>query len=562
MLKRLYIENIAIIEKVEIEFMPGLCVLSGETGAGKSIIIDSINALTGSRVNRDIIRTGSNSATVSAFFEGIPERVSKIASSMGVDISDGELVMRREMYISGHNSCHINGQPATLNMLRQLGSLLINIHGQHDGLHLLNEELHIDYLDEYCNNKKQLDDYIAGYEKLLSLNKRIKALSLSENEKTKRLTLIEELITQLEEAHIMPDEWNDLTLRRTRLYSEEKLARVLCDSLSFLEGNDDISGAYSNIASAKALMEKSKALSLDGELTQKLSEALDNVYQVTAHISDILSRLEYTPELLDMTEARLQKLENIAHQCKCEPDELDKMLNSLYDEQSSLVTADESLDSLKIEYSHEREALSDLSDKLHLSRENGAERLSAQMENDLSFLNMPNARFSVEITPLSKFSKKGTDMVRFLLSANRGEELKPLSKVASGGELSRIMLSFKNVLSDSDGGATAIFDEVDTGVSGKAASRVAHMLYSISRERQVLCVTHLPQIASAADYQYRISKSVIDNRTSTSVELLDENGRIDDLCRLIGGECITDSTRKSAAQMLKQTKLFLTEDKK
>ena len=562
MLKRLYIENIAIIEKIEIEFMPGLCVLSGETGAGKSIIIDSINALTGSRVNRDIIRTGANSATVSAVFEGISERVSELALSMGVDLSDGEIVMRREMYVSGHNSCHINGQPATLNMLRQLGSLLINIHGQHDGLHLLNEELHIDYLDEYCNNKKLLDDYIAGYEKLLSLNKRIKALSLSESEKTKRLTLIEELITQLEEAHIVPDEWNDLTLRRSRLYSEEKLARVLCDTLSFLEGNDDVSGAYSNIASAKALMEKSKSISLDEKLTEKLSEALENVSQVTAQISDNLSRLEYTPGLLDMTEARLQKLENLANQCKCGPDELDKMLNSLYDEQSSLSTADESLDSLKIEYSREREALSDLSNKLHISRENGAERLSAQMESDLSFLNMPNARFAVEITPLSKFGKKGMDMVRFLLSANRGEDLKPLSKVASGGELSRIMLSFKNVLSDSDGGATAIFDEVDTGVSGKAASRVAHMLYSISRERQVLCVTHLPQIASAADYQYRISKSVIDNRTSTSVELLDENGRIDDLCRLIGGECITDSTRKSAAQMLEKTKFILTEDRK
>ncbi len=558
MLKRLYIENIAIIEKVEIEFMPGLCVLSGETGAGKSIIIDSINALTGSRVSRDIIRTGANSATVSAVFEGIPERVSEIATSMGVNVSDGEIVMRREMYVSGHNSCHINGQPATLNMLRQLGSLLINIHGQHDGMHLLNEELHIDYLDEYCNNKKQLDDYVAGYEKLLSLNRRIKALSLSESEKTKRLALIEGLIAQLEDAQILPDEWNDLTLKRTNLYSEEKLARVLYDSLSYLEGNDDMSGAYSNIANSRTLLQKSKVTLLDDELAKKLTEALDNVSLVTTQISDMLSRLEYTPELLDATEARLQKLENIAHQCKCEPDELDKILNSLYDEQSSLVTADESLDSLKIEYSQERDVLSKLADELRISRENGAERLSVQMEKDLSFLNMPNARFSVEITSLSKFGKKGIDTVRFLLSANRGEDLKPLSKVASGGELSRIMLSFKNVLSDSDGGATAIFDEVDTGVSGKAASRVAQMLYSISRDRQVLCVTHLPQIASAADYQYRISKSVIDNRTSTSVELLDESGRIDDLCRLIGGENITQATRESAAEMLYQTKNKIT----
>lgn len=551
MLKRLYIENIAIIEKVEIEFMPGLCVLSGETGAGKSIIIDSINALTGARISRDIIRTGENSALVSAVFEQLPDEVNNIAKSIGVDIEDDTLVLKREMYISGHNSCHINGQPATLQMLRHLGSILINIHGQHDGLHLLNEELHIEYLDQFCKNGEFLEEYYTAYDKLLSLNRRIKALSLSENEKVKRLDNINAQIKQLEEAEITEGEWEELTEKRTKLYAEEKLARTLYDALSNIEDSDEVYGAYSRLAFARDAMLKSKVSVCEDDLAKKISTAMSFISDTTAKISDMLSRLEYTPELLDATESRMQKLENIAVLCKCEPNELDKILNSLYDEQSSLISSDQNIDALKVQYSLERKVLSSLAERLHNSRKNGAEQLSVQMEKDLSFLSMPNARFAVEIVPVSKFGKKGTDTVRFLLSANKGEDLKPLSKVASGGELSRIMLSFKNVLSNSDYGATAIFDEVDTGVSGKAASRVAQMLYAIAKNRQVLCVTHLPQIACAADYQYRISKSVVENRTVTSVELLDEQGRIEDLCRLIGGENISIATKESAAQMLK-----------
>ena len=554
MLKRLYIENIAIIEKIEVDFMPGLCVLSGETGAGKSIIIDSISALCGGRASRDIIRTGSNSAVVSAIFEDLNDKVVNYIKNLGIDVFDGTLLIRREMFLSGHNSCHINGQPATLQMLKLVGNMLINIHGQHDGLNLLNDDLHIDYLDSFCNLESLLAEYSGKYDSLLQLNRKIKALSLSESEKNKRLKEIEKQIDMLETANISENEWDILTDRRSRLYSEEKTAGLLYNCLKNLEGSEETQGAYSQIASASDSLKKTKVRDCEDVLYNKLSDAIICIEEVTAKISDMLSRLEYSPELLDETESRLQELDKLSVYCNCEPNELDKWLKSLYDEQSSLLSVNDNIDNLKIQYSSERSILNSIACKLHEQRCIGAEELSKRIESDLAFLNMPNAKFNIEIESISKFGKKGTDCVRFMLSANRGEDLKPLSKVASGGELSRIMLCFKNVLNDSDGCSTAIFDEIDTGVSGKAASRVAQMLYSIGRNRQVLCVTHLPQIASIANYQYRISKSTVENRTVTSVELLDYEGRIEDLCRLIGGENINQLTRESAAEMLQEFK--------
>ena len=553
MLKRLYIENVAIIEKVEIEFMDGFCVLSGETGAGKSIIIDSINALCGGRVSRELIRTGANSAVVSAVFENIPDSVSSAAAEMGVDTSDG-LVFRREMYLSGHNACHINGQPASQSMLRQLGTQLINIHGQHDGLYLLDENMHIDYLDEYAKLQPMLDSYLCKYETLLAQNRRIKALSLSESEKQKRLAVIEKQIAELEAFQPKENEYTELTELRGRLYAEQKLAENLSQTLLVLEGTDDSMGAYSGVNSALGYLSHVKTAECS-ELAKQLSGVSDELNDALNKLNSMLARLEYSPELLDSTESRLDKLEKLAAKCSCEPDMLDKTLQLLYDEQGSLVMLDDNIDSLKAEYVEQRAKVTDLAQKLHDKREKAAGELSENIEKSLAFLSMPNARFCIEIDPISeqktKFGKKGTDTVRFLLSANRGEDPKPLSKVASGGELSRIMLSFKNVLGATDN-ATAIFDEIDTGVSGKAASRVAHMLRSIANSRQVLCVTHLPQIACAAAHQYRISKSTVGARTQTSVEKLDRAGRIEDLCRLIGGEHITDATIAGAEQMLLQ----------
>ncbi|MBQ9858377.1 MAG: DNA repair protein RecN [Oscillospiraceae bacterium] len=553
MLKRLFIENVAIIEKVDIEFMNGLCVLSGETGAGKSIIIDSINALTGGRVSREMIRTGANSAVVSAVFEDISQEAKAAAEQMGFDPSDG-LLLKREMYLSGHNSCHINGQPATLAMLRQLGTVLINIHGQHDGLYLLDENLHIDYLDEYADIQSLLDEYLREYEKLLSQNRQIKALSLSVSEKQKRLIEIEKQISALEEVEPKANEYSELTQLRSRLYAEEKQGRAISEALMCLAGTDEEAGACTNVSKAGGVLAQLKTAS-GSEICSVLTDAYALLDDAASRLTDMMSKLEYSPELLDQTEERLDKLEKLASKCSCQPDELDKMLKSLYDEQGSLLMIDKSIDGLKADYMAQRTVVTHLAEEIHNKRENAANELSVKIEESLAFLSMPNARFCVEISPISeqktKFTKKGTDTVRFLLSANRGEDPKPLSKVASGGELSRIMLSFKNVLGKSDR-ATAIFDEIDTGVSGKAASRVAHMLKAIACDRQVLCVTHLPQIACAAAHQYRISKSTVGTRTQTSVEKLDRAGRIEDLCRLIGGEHITDATIVSAEQMLSQ----------
>jgi len=375
-----------------------------------------------------------------------------------------------------------------------------------------------------------------------------------ENEKQKRLAVIEKQIFELEQAQPKENEFIELTELRTRLYSEEKLAESLSQALLYLEGTDDAAGAYSCVNSAIGNLTQVKTADCV-ELINQLNSVSETLNDTVSKLTGMLSRLEYSPELLDSTESRLDKLEKLASKCGCEPCELDKTLKLLYDEQGSLVMLDENIDSLKAEYLEQRARVTDLAQKLHNTREKAADELSVRIEENLSFLSMPNARFCIEIAPTSeqktKFTKKGTDTVRFLLSANRGEDPKPLSKVASGGELSRIMLSFKNVLGASDS-ATAIFDEIDTGVSGKAASRVAHMLRSIAGSRQVLCVTHLPQIACAAQHQYRISKSTVGTRTQTMVEKLDRAGRIDDLCRLIGGEHITEATIAGAEQMLLQ----------
>jgi DNA repair protein RecN (Recombination protein N) len=484
-----------------------------------------------------------------------------LVKSFGIEMSDDTLLIKREMFLSGHNSCHINGQPATLQMLKQIGNILINIHGQHDGLYLLNDDFHIEYLDQFCKIDSLLDDYIKKYDSLLQLSRKIKSLSLSENEKNKRLKEIEVLIKKLEAAEVSENEWSVLVDTRNRLYSEEKLATLLNEVSFYLDGNDDVQGAYAKIASALESLKKTKNSLCDDVLASKLSTAMDSIAEVTTEVFKTLSSLEYSQELLNRTETRLEQLENLANQCKCDPNELDKILKSLYDEQGSLSSIDQNVDSLKTLYTEQRNELVSTAERIHSVRTSGAEELSKQIEQGLKFLNMPNAKFSVDIELLPKFGKKGIDSVRFFLSANRGEDLKPLSKVASGGELSRIMLCFKNVLRDSNANATSIFDEIDTGVSGKAASRVAQMLYSIGAEGQVLCVTHLPQIASVADYQYRISKSTVDNRTVTSVELLDEAGRIEDLSRLIGGENITLATKESAAQMLRQkNENYLLED--
>ncbi len=558
MLKHLYIENIAIIEKLETDFYPGLCVLSGETGAGKSIIIDSINAVTGARMSREMIRTNEKSAVVAALFEDISDEAVRTAEEMGISVTDKTLLLKREIFLSGHNICHINGIPATLQMLRQIGILLIKINGQHDGLHLLDDANHIDYLDSFAKVDGLLCRYADEYDALLTLNRKIKALSLSEKEKEERLAFIDKRLSELVNADLKDGEWEDLNDLRIKLRTEEKLVASASRALSFIDGDDEKAGACADLMNAYKTLAAAKVPSCE-----RIAETANNIFisasELAAQISELIAETGYSQELSDKTDERISLLNNLASKCSCRPEELISVRDSLWEEKEALMRSDENIEQLKEDYLKKRTVLTKLAADLHEKRTDAAAALSSQMEEKMAFLNMPNARFYVDIRSLSsekqtKFTKKGTDTVQFLLSANKGEDLKPLSKVASGGELSRIMLSFKNVLSEEDKKITAVFDEVDSGVSGKAASRVARMLSSIAKKSQVLCVTHLPQIACAADDQYRISKQTVSGRTVTLLEHLDEKGRIKDIARLIGGENVTESTEKSAEQLLAESK--------
>lgn len=565
MLTRLQIENIAVIERAEIDFSAGFSVLSGETGAGKSIIIDALNAVLGSRISRDLIRSGQNRAAVSALFSDLPAAALQKLVDLGLEAEDGMLLIRREMTSDGKNLCRINGQTATLSMLRELGSFLVNIHGQHDGQHLLDEQFHIEYLDTFSALDPLLREYQSRYEELLQLNRRVKALSMSAAEKQRRAAELERQIAELNAAQIRVGEQDELLSRRTELAHAEKLTAALSDACRLLDGSDDWEGAAKLLAMAeKSLRSVEKYSGQLPQLVERIAELSILASDFSSELSAVLTTLAFSPGELEEVEQRLELLSRLERKYNMPAEELAGLLNTLTQELESLELADESLDGLKAAYTAKRQVVFALAQHLNAARNEAAIRLCSQMEDQLSQLDMPAARFGVEIdTSLDKqqtrFSRRGCDSVRFLLSANSGEDLKPLNKVASGGELSRMMLALRNVLSQGDRGVTAVFDEVDAGVSGRAASKVGEKLVAISASRQVLCVTHLPQIAALADCQYYISKEMRGGRTYTSVEPLDMDGRIRELTRLTTGASVTDAALQNAAEMLRQAEARKTE---
>lgn len=572
MLTRLQIENIAVIERAEIDFSAGFSVLSGETGAGKSIIIDALNAVLGSRVSRDLIRSGQSRAAVSALFSDLPATALQKLADFGLDAEDGMLLIRREMTSDGKNLCRINGQSATLSMLRELGSFLVNIHGQHDGQHLLDEQFHIEYLDAFAALEQPLLEYQSRYEELLQLNRRVRALSMSAAEKQRRAAELERQIAELSAAQIRAGEQDELLSRRTELAHAEKLTAALNDACRLLGGSDEEEGAAGLLAMAeKSLRSVEKYSGQLPQLVERMAELSILTSDFSSELSAVLAALAFSPGELEEVEQRLELLSRLERKYNTPADELAGLLSTLTQELESLELADENLDGLKAAYTAKRQVVFTLAQQLNAARNEASARLCSQMEEQLAQLDMPAARFGVEIdTSLGKeqtrFSRRGCDSVRFLLSANSGEDLKPLNKVASGGELSRMMLALRNVLSQGDRGVTAVFDEVDAGVSGRAASKVGERLVAISASRQVLCVTHLPQIAALADCQYSISKEMRDGRTYTSVEPLDINGRIRELTRLTTGASVTDAALQNAAEMLRQAeahkaKLLTSRDK-
>ena len=557
MLRNLYIENIAVIQKADIDFSSGLTVLSGETGAGKSIIIDALSAILGGRVSRELIRTGQTKACVAASFTDLAPAVTALCTELGFEPEEGQLLMRREIYADGRNNCRINGRPASLSNLKALGELLVSIYGQHDGQHLMNEQLHMDYLDAFGDMEQALDDYLTQYEELLQLNRRMKALNMSAAEKERRRTALPGRIEELKKANIKPGEQDELLSLRLQMQNAEKIAEGFAEASVLLDGGENSEGAADRLAQAvKALARGARYSAAAEQLEKRMRELSLLAADLSGDLADELSRLDYSPEKLEQTERRLDQISKLCVKYGVPADELEEHLASLEAELAALDNLDDSLDELKAQYAEKRAELYEEAGRLHALRLQAGDQIAKQIEKELRDLDLKNARFRVEVEDLrqenqARFTKKGTDNVRFLLSANAGEDLKPLAKVASGGELSRIMLAMKTVLSAGEQGMSAVFDEVDAGVSGRAAQRVAEKLQAMAKVRQVLCITHLPQIAAVADGHLLIAKTEREGRTFTEVTPLDREGRKREIARIIGGAVITEKTLASAEEMLK-----------
>ncbi len=547
MLTLLHIENIAVIESADISFDRGFNVLSGETGAGKSIIIDAISAILGERTYREVIRTGTERAFVSAVFDGVPELDWFAAYQVPFE---PELLIQREILLDGRNLCRVNGRGVTVGQLKALGRQLITIHGQHDSQQLFDEQSHLGLLDAFAADEALRGDYAAAWEQVKACRTRLDKLSMDEAEKARRQEMLQYQIKELEKAKLQPGEDEELEQRQKLLMNGEKLTAALNEAVTALFGDEDSQG------SAELLDEALSALSGALRYDEGLRQSHDRLRELSFALSDAGEELrDYRDSLgdseaeLDEIGARLDLIHRLKRKYGASCAEMLEYLEQARAELDDIVFAEEKQRRAEAELKQAESAAQVLALKLREARSAAARVLEDRVCRELAELNMPKVRFLCEFTQLP-LGPEGMDGLRFLMSANLGEALKPLSKVASGGELARIMLAMKNVMAEHDGVPTMIFDEVDAGVSGRAAQKVAEKLRAVAKGRQVLCVTHLPQIAALAEHHLLIAKSERQGRTYTQVRPLDRQGRVQELARLIGGAQITETTRKSAEEML------------
>ena len=548
MLSLLHIENIAVIERADIAFNPGFNVLTGETGAGKSIVIDAISAILGERAYRDMIRTGEGKASVRAVFTGVPE-CSWFADN-GVPY-DPETVISREVYLDGKNICRVNGTLVSVSILRKLGIQLINIHGQHDSASLFDEENHLAFLDAFADNESLREYYGEKYAAVARLRKEIDSLTMDESEKLRRMETLKYQIAEIEKAELEPGEDEALEERRKLLQNAEKLSSGLNEAAQCLYGGDDTDGASGLMAQAEYALGRLLRFSDSfSGLHDRVADLMYQVQDVAEEVRDTRDSLNYSADELEQIEERLDTIHKLRRKygvtCQDILDYLDKAKKEL----DEIEFADDHLERLKGKLQKAEKAAWDAALALRENRKQSADALSKRILTELSQLDMPKVQFSCQFREL-ELTASGADAVAFYMTANAGEALKPLSKVASGGELARIMLAMKNVLAEKDQVATLIFDEVDTGVSGRAAQKVAEKLRSVAAHKQVLCVTHLPQLAALATTHLLIAKSERQGRTYTTVTPLDFEGRKRELARIMGGASITETTLKSAEEMLR-----------
>ena len=549
MLSVLHIENIAVIEQAEILFEGGLNVLTGETGAGKSIVIDAISAILGERTYRDVIRTGASRAFVSAIFTNIPE--CSWFSENQVEFDPQELQVQREIYVDGKNVCRVNGRPVSVAALKKLGARLINIHGQHDSQQLFDEENHLTYLDAFARDEKELEDYRAAFDALQSVRREIQKLSMDESEKLRLLESLQYQIEEIRAANLTPGEEEQLKERRKVLQNAEKLSDALRAADEALYGGDSSDGAAGLLSNAEHALSRVNNISADMEtLYQKISDLMYSVQDAADELRAMRDDLSYSEGELEQIEERLDTIHKLKRKYGGSVEDVIAFCEKAKRQLDEVEFASDRIEQLQKKLSALQTAMQEKGMALSAARKMAAEKLQAAISSELMQLDMPKIQFVCEFSTQQP-QENGLDSVRFLMSANVGESLRPLSKVASGGELARIMLAMKNVLAAEDSVGTMIFDEVDAGVSGRAAQKVAYKLWTVAKGRQVLCVTHLPQIAAMADTEFTVEKRVENERTYTSVLRLAAAGRRQELARLIGGTMITETTLAGAAELLR-----------
>ncbi len=551
MLAQLFIRNIAVIEKASIDLEKGFTVLTGETGAGKSIIIDAIHAVLGERTSKELVRTGTDSASVSALFTGLDEDTLSLLDRLSLPREeDGSLLIQRDIRLEGRSTCKINGAPATVSMLKQLGPRLVTIHGQHESYELLSPEVHMEYLDSFAGLESLLAEYQAAYRTLRETQRQLEALQTDEGEKARLSDLLHYQIDEIEAANVRVGEREELEAQRELIRNSEKIASALELLRGLLSGDEESEGLLAGISQAAAQAGRVAAYLPElAEASQKLQEAGYLLEDVDAILHG--TAVDFDPALQESIEERLDLLYKLGLKYGGSEEKILEYLEDCRIRLHQIEFSDEERERLEAQYETQKTAAIALAKELSEQRKAASKQFISQVKGELAFLNMPGIAFEMEIQRVPLYHM-GCDKLQFLVSANKGEPPKPMSKIASGGELSRIMLAIKTVLSGKDKVDTLIFDEVDTGISGAAANKVGQKLKQVSQNRQVLCITHLAQIAALADHHFLISKHVEGERTYTQVQGLDFEGRKREVARIIGGDQVTDLQLEMAGEMLKK----------
>ena len=555
MLANLKIENVAVIEKAEVNFTPGFNVLTGETGAGKSILIDSINAILGNRTSRELVRSGAQKACIWATFENIPASVKKQLEKCGYEAND-DLLLYREINAEGKGSCRVNGMPATAAVVRDILAGLLSIHGQHDSQSLTNPALHLGLLDQYAQNRDLFAEYYRRYRELVTVKRQLDALNASEADKQRRIEALTTEIDAIDTAALQPGEEKALQERKTVITHAQSILEGITAAHLALAGDEDgeqagaadlLGGAVDGLQNSARLDESLAAMS------ERLNELYYSARDLATDLADRLDAYGFDAGELDQIETRLDTIYRIKQKFGMEVDELLARREAAAAELETFQTSGQKIAELKTQMQTLYASAKEAAEKLTQSRLKGFAAMNKEMKAALEFLNMPGIRFALKHAR-GPLSSHGQDTVEFLISTNPGEEPKPLAKIASGGELSRIMLAFKSALADRDALPTVIYDEIDTGVSGLAAGRIGQLLHQTAKGHQVLCITHTPQVAAFADNQLLIQKNVRNDRTFTEIHTLDMDGRVEVLARMISGDKVSELSLASARELIEKSK--------